>query len=57
MAYVNFGRKNTRAEALASTNKDKVFFPTDANSIILGGKEYGASPDYATKEDIEAIFN
>lgn len=41
MAYVNFGRKNTREEALASENKDKVFFPTDATSIILDGKEYG----------------
>ena len=49
MSYVNFGRKSTKAEALKSTNKDKIFFPTDDTSIILGGKEYGANSDLKTE--------
>lgn len=57
MAYVNFGRKNTREEALASENKDKVFFPTDATSIILGGKEYGVVDlEFLTNDEIDDIF-
>lgn len=45
MAYVNFGRKATRREALASTNKDKIFFPTDDDTIVLGGREFGMCRD------------
>lgn len=38
----------TRAEALSLTgaNPQALFFPTDAESIVFNGKEYGAGPYY-----------
>lgn len=38
----------TRAEALSLTgaNPQALFFPTDAESIVFNGKEYGARPYY-----------
>lgn len=38
----------TRAEALSLTgaNPQALFFPTDAESIVFDGKEYGAGPYY-----------
>lgn len=38
----------TRAEALSLTgaNPQALFFPTDAESIVFNGKEYGAEPYY-----------
>ena len=41
MSYVNFGRTKTKSQALADTNVNKIHFPTDGNSIVLAGKEYG----------------
>lgn len=56
MAYVNFGRKNTRAQALASQNKDKVFFPIDDTSIILDGKEYGVQPKDVVRRSVVSVI-
>lgn len=55
MAYVNFGRKNTRIEALTSENRDKIFFPTDSNSIILGGREFGTATEYLTQDQYDEL--
>lgn len=41
MAFINFGMANTLAQAKASTNKNKLFFPTDSKKIVIDGKEYG----------------
>ena len=41
MAFINFGMSNTLEEAKASTNKAKLFFPTDSHAIVINGKEYG----------------
>jgi len=41
MAFINFGMANTLAQAKASTNKNKLFFPTDSKKIAIDGKEYG----------------
>lgn len=41
MAYINFGMANTLAQAKASENRNKLFFPTDSHAIVLAGKEYG----------------
>lgn len=38
---VEHGRKNTKQEALESANKNKIFFPTDDDCIVMGGKTYG----------------
>lgn len=38
---VEHGRKNTKQEALESANKNKIFFPTDDDCIVMGGKAYG----------------
>lgn len=42
MAYVKFNKTATLAEAKASTNPNKVFFPTDSASIVINGKERGS---------------
>ena len=65
MALLNFSVKHTLAQALASSNLAKLFFPTDSNSIVIGNKEYGRSPvttlhlDWSTDtliiEDIEYL--
>ena len=61
MAYVNFGRSSDRATALQSTNKDKIFFPVDADTLILGGREFGrgsATPEYQISDlYVEAFLN
>lgn len=63
MAFINFGMANTLAQAKASTNRNKLFFPTNSNSIVIDGKEYGKQPadyqvnyekTYLTFEAIEA---
>ena len=41
MAFINFGMANTLAQAKASANKNKLFFPTDSKKIAIDGKEYG----------------
>lgn len=38
---VEHGRKDTKQTALASENKNKIFFPTDDDCIVMGGKAYG----------------
>lgn len=37
---------------MKSTNKDKIYFPTDAATIIMGGKEYGGD-----QESLQANIN
>lgn len=44
MANVKFNRTTTRSNALSSKDSNKVFFPTDGNAVIVGGKEYGMAP-------------
>jgi len=41
MAYVKFNKTSTLAQAKASTNPNKIFFPTDSKKIVTNGKEYG----------------
>lgn len=48
MAYVNFGKTQTKAEALESNNDGKIFFPIDDNSIILNQKIFGKSTWFGT---------
>lgn len=38
---VEHGRKDTKQTALTSENKNKIFFPTDDDCIVMGGKAYG----------------
>ena len=47
----------TRAEALSLTgaNPQALFFPTDAESIVFGGKEYGAGPYYIRSGLIDGL--
>lgn len=40
MAYVDFNRSLTEAEALKG-NKDTIYFTTDTQCLIMGGKVYG----------------
>lgn len=42
---VTFNKKTTRAAALVSSDPDKIFFPTDGNHIVMGGKEWGGAED------------
>jgi len=44
MAFVKFSKSSSRAAALASTETNKVFFPSDSSAVVMGGKEYGMSP-------------
>ena len=37
---------------MKSTNKDKIYFPTDASAIVMGGKKYGADGE-ALQADIK----
>lgn len=41
MPYVKFVKTKTKAEALASNDSGAIYFPTDANTIIMENKEYG----------------
>lgn len=43
MAYVDFNRSLTEAEALKG-NKDTIYFTTDTQCLIMGGKVYGIGP-------------
>jgi len=44
MAFVKFSKSSSRAAALASTETNKVFFPNDSFTVVMGGKEFGMSP-------------
>ncbi|MBQ9363974.1 MAG: hypothetical protein IJT97_11265 [Bacteroidaceae bacterium] len=44
MGFVNFVMSKLKSVAQAATNDDKIYFPTDGQSIWLNGKEYGADP-------------
>lgn len=52
MAFINFGMASTLAQAKASLNKLKVFFPTDSSAIVVNGREFGG----VTKNDLNAAL-
>ena len=37
---------------MKSTNTNKIYFPTDASAIVMGGKKYGADGE-ALQADIK----
>lgn len=44
MGLVNFVKSALKSVAQAATDDDKIYFPTDGQSIWLNGKEYGSDP-------------
>lgn len=50
---VEHGRKDTKENALASENKNKIFFPTDDDCIVMGGKAYGDQTAVREKINLE----
>lgn len=57
MAYVSFNKTATKAQAKASENQNKLYFPSDANCIVLGGKEYGGVTENALNTAIGSVEN
>lgn len=41
MGKVKFNKTSTIAQALSSSDADKIYFPTDSSSIVMNKKEYG----------------
>lgn len=50
MDYINFNRTTNKTNAL-SGETNTIYFPTDAASIIMNGKEYGVT-DISGKQDV-----
>lgn len=42
MGKVKFNKSSTLAQALSSTDSDKIFFPTNSSSIVINKKEFGS---------------
>ena len=46
---VSFCRTKTLSESINSEDKDCVFFPTDNDSIVMGGKTFGGGGGFKIK--------